>query len=396
MENVTMADYLDRIGAGKILIDKEPLSFDWTPPEIVGRDEELRELASIFHGIDRQKISCKSIIIGPVGSGKTVLTNTFSEKLREKLEGVRNITLAHINCRNYPSTMQVLQRIATTLDPRHPERGFSAGEIIQTIRRNLLTHGKHLILVLDEVDVLIRKDSSDLIYRMLRIDEGREEKGTISLMLVSQEDGLMSRFESAILSRLGMSNILKLKPYDENQLIEIARQRAELACRKGSISEDVLEKIGRYSATIGDARLSIELLEAAIRRAEISGRDEVLVEDIEPSEFRVTSIEPSQVDILSKHQRLVLLGICRRLKKKDVVSSGDAKKLYMLVCEEYGVKAKGHTTFWKHLKALEVEGLIDTKTANSVNGRGRTQHITITNASPGELENRIEKALLRE
>tara|TARA_B100001113_G_scaffold55130_1_gene40915 strand:- start:315 stop:1490 length:1176 start_codon:yes stop_codon:yes gene_type:complete len=391
-----MADYLDRIGAGKILIDKDPFSFDWTPPEIVGRDNELNEMATIFHGIDGHNKSCKSVIIGPVGSGKTVLANTFSTKLREKLEGIRDIVSAHINCRNYSSTMQVLQRIATTLDPRHPERGFSSGEIIQTIRRNLITHGKHLLLILDEIDVLVRNESGDLVYRLLRIDEGREEKGTISLIMISQEDNLMSRFESAIISRLGLSNVLKLKPYNEEQLVKIARQRAELACRKGSISEEVLAKIGRYSAAIGDARLSIELLEAAIRRAEVDGRDEVLIEDIEPSEFRVTSIEPSQVDILSKHQRLVLLGICRRLKKKDVVSSGDAKKLYILVCEEYGVKAKGHTTFWKYLKTLEIEGLIDTKTANSVNGRGRTQHITITNASPGELENRIEKVLLRE
>ena len=302
-----MADYLDRIGAGKILIDKDPFSFDWVPPRIVGRDEELNEMATMYYGIDGHNISCKSVIIGPVGSGKTVLANTFSKKLREKLESVRDISLAHINCRNYSSTMQVLQRIATTLDPRHPERGFSSGEIIQTIRRNLITHGNHLLLILDEVDVLVRNDSADLIYRLLRIDEGREEKGTISLIMVSQEDNLMSRFESAIISRLGLSNVLKLKPYNEKQLVNIARQRAELACRKGSISEEVLAKVGRYSATIGDARLSIELLEAAIRRAEVDGRDEVLIGDIEPSEFRVTSIEPSQVDILSKHQRLVLL-----------------------------------------------------------------------------------------
>ena len=391
-----MAEYLDRIGAGKILIKKDVFSFDWTPPEIVGRNDELRELASMFYGIEGQNISCKSVIMGPVGSGKTVLTTTFSEKLCEKLEGLRDISLTHVNCRNYSSTTQVLQRIATSLDPRHPERGFSSGEIIQTIRRNLLAHGKHLILILDEVDVLIRKDSSDLIYRLLRIDEGREEKGTISLILVSQELGLMGRFESAILSTLGMSNILKLQPYDEKQLIEIAKQRADLGCRKGSISEEVLEKIGRYSASTGDARLSIEILEAAIRRAEMDGRDEVIIEDVEPSEFRVTTIEPSQVDILSKHQKMILLGICRRLKKKDTVSSGDAKKLYMVVCEEYGVQAKGHTTFWKHLKILETQGLIDTKTANSVTGRGRTQHITITNASPGELESRIEKALIRQ
>ena len=30
-----MADY-DRIGEGLILVSKEPLSYDWTPPELVG------------------------------------------------------------------------------------------------------------------------------------------------------------------------------------------------------------------------------------------------------------------------------------------------------------------------------------------------------------------------
>lgn len=40
-----MVDYLDRIGAGMVLLDRTPFSFDWTPPELVGRDKELRELA---------------------------------------------------------------------------------------------------------------------------------------------------------------------------------------------------------------------------------------------------------------------------------------------------------------------------------------------------------------
>ena len=37
-----------------------------------------------------------------------------------------------------------------------------------------------MILVLDEVDVLIRRDNSDLIYKLLRIDEGQGGQGTIS------------------------------------------------------------------------------------------------------------------------------------------------------------------------------------------------------------------------
>ena len=43
---------MDRIGAGNVLLTKEPLSFDWVPPRLVGRDSELGDLASIFTGID--------------------------------------------------------------------------------------------------------------------------------------------------------------------------------------------------------------------------------------------------------------------------------------------------------------------------------------------------------
>ena len=59
--------------------------------------------------------------------------------------------------------------------------GFSAGEMIQSIKRYLRTHSAHMLLVLDEVDVMIRRDSTDLIYRLLRIDEGQNERGTMSL-----------------------------------------------------------------------------------------------------------------------------------------------------------------------------------------------------------------------
>ena len=187
--------------------------------------------------------------------------------------------------------------------------------------------------------------------------------------------------------------MLSLNGYDERALTGIAEQRYEEACRPGSVGEEVLAKIGRFAAESGDARLAIELLEAAIRRSEKDGRGDVLVEDVSPSTLRTSSIEPSQIDGLGKHQKLVLLGICRRLKKVDEISSGDTQKLYNLVCEEHGVSPRSYTTFWKHLKELERVGLIESRTANATVGRGRTQHITMTNTSPAALESRIEKEL---
>ena len=162
-----MTDYLDSIGAGKILVDRGPLSFDWTPPNLIGRDKELGLLASMFMGIGSEGVSGRAVVIGHVGTGKTVLTRRFGEDVIRELDGVRKMTLSHVNCRNHPSTNQVLQQIALSLDSRHPERGFSSGEIIQSIRRNIRSRGLHMILVLDEVDVLIRRDNSDLIYLSL-------------------------------------------------------------------------------------------------------------------------------------------------------------------------------------------------------------------------------------
>ena len=149
-----MAEYLDRIGAGKVLVDRGPLSFDWTPPSLVGRNSELAYLASMFMGIGNDEVSGRAVVIGQVGTGKTVLTRRFGEDIIRRMEGIRKIVLSHVNCRNHPSTSQVLQQIALSLDSRHPERGFSSGEIIQTIRRNIRSRGLHMILVLDEVDVL--------------------------------------------------------------------------------------------------------------------------------------------------------------------------------------------------------------------------------------------------
>ena len=390
-----MAGYLDRIGAGKVLLDKGPLSYDWIPPALVGRDDELSDMASIFAQIENHDTSCRAVVMGPVGSGKTVLTQRFADDIQRHLDGRRRIVITHVNCRNHPTGSQVLQQIALSLDSRHPERGFSSGEIIQSIRRNLHTHESHLLLILDEVDVLINRDSSDLIYKLLRIDEAREQQGSISLILVSQNSTLLKLFEPAIISRLGQSNVIEMQPYDANTLTGIATQRSDIACRTGSVADETLAKIGRFAAESGDARMAIELLEASIRRAEMAGRGEVLLEDVQPSTLRNSSLEPSSVDNLSLHQKLVLLGICRRLKNSEEVSSGDAQKLYLLVCEEHDVKARSYTTFWKHLKTLESQGLIETRAANTNVGRGRTQHITMNNIAPAGIESRIERELLR-
>ena len=154
--------------------------------------------------------------------------------------------------------------------------------------------------------------------------------------------------------------------------------------------------IGQASADTGDARVAIELLEAAVMRAEKGGFREVEASHVQrDAASRNRAVEPSVVDELNQHEQLILLAICRRLRRDPEVTSGDAEKLYQVVCEEYDVKPRGHTTFWKHLKTLETKGLMESRTGTASAGRGRTQHITMPQSLPGQLENRLEHALKR-
>jgi cell division control protein 6 len=389
-----MSRYLDRIGAGKILIDSEPLSFDWLPNELVGRDEALGDIASMFMGIESPNFSGRAIVIGPVGSGKTAIVRRFSEDLTKHLVDTRRILPVHINCRNHPTTSQVLQRIAHYLDHRHPERGFSPGEIIQSIRRNLQNSGRHMLLVLDEVSVLLLREGDDLLYQLLRIDEGRDETGTLSLILVSQEP-MVHLFEAAVKSRFGQSNRIKLKPYEEKGLHAIVEQRSSAACRPGSVRDDAKSRIAGFAAESGDARLAIELLESSIRRAEKKGANEVAPEHVEPSSAHEAGIEPDMADSLNDHQKMTLLALCRRLRREESVTSGDAERLYHVICEEFEQEARGHTSFWGYIKRLEEIGFIHAETSNTPKGRGRTTLIRSASILPAAIEKRLERDLNR-
>ena len=49
-------------------------------------------------------------------------------------------------------------------------------------------------------------------------------------------------------------------------------------------------------------------------------------------------------------------------EKEEAITSGDALKLYHVICEEFGRDPRGYTTFWKHMKSLEISGMIESRT----------------------------------
>ena len=295
--------------------------------------------------------------------------------------------------------MRVAQRILHQFDPGHPDRGLSLGEMLLSLRKMLRRTSTHLIVVLDEVDHMLRRSGDELLYQLLRIDEDQDGTGTISLMLISQEQ-VLDVLETAVISKFGQSNHLRIPSYTVDGLEGIVRQRAELALVPGTWTDATLRLLAERAASSGDARRVIEYLSAAAERCEFrqDGYNEraITVEDIHAMSDNValdTSTRLEVVDDLPPQGMLVLLAVCRRLRSEETMTMGDVERLYAVVCEEYEQKPKSHTTLWKYAKQIEREGIIATRVATVPGGRGRTTHLSMPHFLPADIANRLELLL---
>src|SRR2546422_7121377 len=84
----------------------------------------------------------------------------------------------------------VLLTILKHFDSRFPDRGFSIPEKLDSLRKWLEKQQVHLTIILDEVDVLLKKSGSDLVYTFSRFGE-EAGKGNVSLVLISQRRGAL-------------------------------------------------------------------------------------------------------------------------------------------------------------------------------------------------------------
>ena len=391
-----MTDYLERFGAGIVFENHDVFNFDYVPNQVVGRDQIQRQLASKFSTIAQPEGSGRAVITGPVGSGKTVLIKRFCEDVQRKFSEQRTIRSVHINCRNASTSMQVIQRIVHSLDPGHPDRGLSIGELLTSIRKLLERTSSHLIVVLDEVDHVLRRSGDEILYNLLRIDEDQQRNGTISLILISQEQ-VLDVLEQAVLSRFGQTNHIKLDSYTVDELEKIGSQRAELGFVEGSWSQEIIRLIAEKASLSGDARRVIEYLKDAANRCEFRQDGQtppyLIIEDVHAGSDDIAvdmSMKMDHIDDLNAHAMMTLLAICRRLKTTASMTMGDVSQLYNVVCEEYEESPKSHTTMWKNIKHLEHTQIIMSSVSTVEDGRGRTTHLSMPNFLPVDIAARLE------
>src|SRR5436853_4339181 len=247
-----------------IFKNEEPLSLEWLPSRLPHRETQLRFLAELFRSvIDRPgTTSPKILVTGDIGTGKTVLTQRFGTDITRTAKTLKlNLQYIHINCREFRGSLfMILKRVLQNFTPQFPQRGFSSEELLHILLDQLESKNLHIILTLDEADVLIKAEGSTSLYNLTRIQEERPgRQARLSLIVILRETKKLEELDKSTQSTL-QRNIIRLEHYSSPQLEQILRERIDLSFKEGTVPEALVSFIADIASQNGDARYAIELL----------------------------------------------------------------------------------------------------------------------------------------
>ncbi|MHA2164547.1 MAG: Cdc6/Cdc18 family protein [Candidatus Hodarchaeales archaeon] len=386
----------------------------YVPTSIWHREKEMKTLVSYFKSIitNPTNSSRKVVLYGPVGTGKTVISNAFGKELANYLKKQRNVgdpifRYFHINCRKTKTPHLILTTIIRHLVSGFPIRGFGVDELLRMFTLLLYEQNLVVFLVLDEIDYLLPEERTDFLYALSRLEESpivREEYGfldnkvesRLNLLTITRDKNFRYYLDSSTASSLGQ-NFITFNPYTRYQLFDILSVRAELGLQEGSYSDEILDTISGL-AEEGDARFAIELLWRTAKVADQEGKNKLTDEHVRKAIIAVMPIEKSIIEDLNTHQKLVLLSITRLLNNnvQSFVTTPEIKAEYERVCEEANTHPRRQTQVWAYLKDLSRLGVIQQEVENRHhNGRslGRISTIRIRDIPTDEILNSLKYLL---
>lgn len=371
---VQVSDIVKETLAGPTVFkDEAPLSLEYMPRRLLHRDAQMRFLTQLFRFSVENPFSTSQrvLITGDVGTGKTVLSQRFGADLVKAAKNRKiNLQYLHVNCREAKGSLfMIIKRVLTQFEPEFPKRGFAPEELLHTLMDVLDDKNMHLILALDELENLIRTEGTNPIYNLTRIQEERVGKPIrLSLICILREQEYLQKLDKSTIDTL-QRNIVKLDKYSSLQLIEILRDRAELAFKENAVSDEALQLVAGIGEQSGDARYSIELLWRAGKYADSENVKHVSTEHVRKAAGSVyPTLRGEYISALSPHEKYMLLALARVLgeSQEAYASIGSVEREYKAVCEEYDDEPRKHTQIWKYARGLSAIGVI----AASKSGEG--------------------------
>jgi len=278
-----------------IIINEETLTEAFIPTRLLHREGQVRELERCLRPALKNRSIENIFLIGTSGTGKTTIAKWILENYFKEIS-------AYVNCWKHRTTHEALTEILLNLQvPVHGRE--STGELIKTLER--VVKKKKIIVCLDEVDKL--KDF-DMLYLLARNNCG--------LILISTFYHALINLANRIRNSLALKEI-EFPTYSADELYDIIKDRVQFAFRPGTLKIESI-KIASFAAQ-GDARVGLEIIRKAGKKAEVRGLNEVSMNELKEAISEANKfMKLYPINQLNEHQKVIY----EILEKKRKIYSG--------------------------------------------------------------------------
>lgn len=384
--------YLDR---ESLFLDKKVLQSNHTPLKIPHRNEQIQGIAEILAPCLKLEKPSSLFIYGKTGTGKTVCVNYTAHEIKKTADKRRiPIKIIYLNCklkRVADTEYRLVAQLSRELGKSIPPTGLPTEEVYKIFFDIVDQNEQIIILVLDEIDQLVKRAGDGILYNLTRINT-HLKKSQISLVGISNDLTFTDTIDPRIKSSLSEEELV-FPPYNALQIQDILNQRRDRAFKPGVLESGVIEKCAAYAAREhGDARRALELLRVAGEIAERKGLNSVKIEHIDEAEEKIERDRILDIIKTQPKQFQVTLHSILSIKKnkRGIILTGEVYEFYKSVCLKTGLRPLTQRRISDIIAELDMLGIINAKVISK--GRyGRTREISL--AIPSSTETKVLELL---
>ncbi len=372
----------DFLNKESLFSNKQALQSSFTPETIPHRDLEIKQIADILAPSLKLEKPSNLFIYGKTGTGKTLtakyITNHLSAVSKQKSIPLKII---YLNCKLKKiadTEYRLIAQLAREFGQEIASTGLPTDEVYKSFFNVIDSQKQLTLLVLDEIDQLVKKTGDEILYNLIRINEDLKN-AQIGVIGISNNLNFIETLDPRVRSSLSEEELL-FPPYNALQLQDILKQRAKESFKENALEEGVIEKCAAYAAREhGDARRALELLRVAAEIAERNNLKKVKIDHIDQAEDKIE--KDRIIDAIThqpKQSKATLYAILSLyIKRKENIFTGDIYEIYKKISPQTGLRPLTQRRISDIVAELDMLGIINAKVISK--GRhGRTREISVS------------------